>query len=112
VFAHAADGTFPQGSAAFEKRGIAVDAPNWIPENCIQCNYCSYVCPHAVIRPFALTAQEAEKAPEGMKMKPMTGVADMQFAMAISALDCYGCGSCASVCPGLKGVKALVDETA
>lgn len=107
VFAHAADGTFPQGSAAFEKRGIAVDAPNWIPENCIQCNYCSYVCPHAVIRPFALSAQEAENAPEGMKMKPMTGVPDMQFAMAISALDCYGCGSCASVCPGLKGVKAL-----
>ncbi|HOU09617.1 MAG TPA: pyruvate:ferredoxin (flavodoxin) oxidoreductase [Clostridiales bacterium] len=108
VFAQSPDGTFPQGSAAFEKRGIAVDVPNWIPDNCIQCNFCSYVCPHAVIRPFALTEQEAAEAPEGMKNKPMNGVAGLQFAIAVSALDCYGCGSCANVCPGMKGNKALV----
>jgi len=108
TFADTADGTFPQGSAAFEKRGIAVDVPEWLPENCIQCNYCSYVCPHAVIRPYALTEAEAAKAPEGMKMKPMTGVPGLQFAMTVSALDCYGCGSCANVCPGTKGNKALV----
>ena len=108
TFAHVADGTFPQGSAAFEKRGIAVDVPTWTPENCIQCNYCSYVCPHAVIRPFALTDEEAAKAPEGMKLKPMNGVPGMQFSIAISSLDCYGCGSCANVCPGMKGNKALV----
>jgi len=108
TFANTADGTFPQGSSAFEKRGIAVDVPTWIPENCIQCNYCSYVCPHAVIRPFALTEDEAAKAPEGMKMKPMTGIAGLQFALTVSSLDCYGCGSCANVCPGTKGNKALV----
>lgn len=108
AFKDTADGTFPQGSAAFEKRGIAVDTPCWIPENCIQCNFCSYVCPHAVIRPFALTEEEAKNAPEGMKMKPMTGVPGMQFSVAISALDCTGCGSCANVCPGMKGEKALV----
>lgn len=107
TFAKDADGTFPQGSAAFEKRGIAVDVPNWLPENCIQCNYCSYVCPHAVIRPFALTDEEAAKAPEGMKTKPMNGVPGMQFAIAVSALDCVGCGSCRNVCPGMKGNKAL-----
>ena len=108
AFKDAADGTFPQGSAAFEKRGIAVDTPCWIPENCIQCNFCSYVCPHAVIRPFALTEEEAKSAPAGMKMKAMTGVPGMQFAVTISALDCTGCGSCANVCPGMKGEKALV----
>ncbi len=108
IFADTADGTFPQGSSAFEKRGIAVDVPTWIPENCIQCNYCSYVCPHAVIRPYALTDDEVAKAPKGMKMKPLNGVAGLQFALAISSLDCYGCGSCANVCPGTKGNKALV----
>ncbi|NLX92286.1 MAG: pyruvate:ferredoxin (flavodoxin) oxidoreductase [Clostridiales bacterium] len=107
TFAHAADGTFPQGSAAFEKRGIAVDVPNWIPENCIQCNFCAYVCPHAVIRPFVLTDEEAAKAPKDMKMKPMNGVPGMQFAIATSSLDCTGCGSCRNVCPGMKGNKAL-----
>ncbi len=108
TFSDAADGTFPQGSAAFEKRGIAVDVPTWVPENCIQCNFCSYVCPHAVIRPVALTEEEAKNAPEGMKMKPMTGVPGMMFAMTVSAMDCTGCGSCANVCPGMKGNKALV----
>ena len=108
AFASAADGTLPQGSSAFEKRGIAVDVPEWNPENCIQCNFCSYVCPHAVIRPVAMTADEAEKAPEGMKRIPMTGIAGLEFAMTVSALDCMGCGSCANVCPGKKGAKALV----
>ncbi|MCI9273142.1 MAG: pyruvate:ferredoxin (flavodoxin) oxidoreductase [Clostridiales bacterium] len=107
TFVKDADGTFPQGSAAYEKRGIAVDVPMWIPENCIQCNFCSYVCPHAVIRPVALTEEEAKNAPEGMKLKDMTGVPGMKFAMTVSTLDCTGCGSCANVCPGMKGNKAL-----
>ncbi|MDR1631009.1 MAG: pyruvate:ferredoxin (flavodoxin) oxidoreductase [Oscillospiraceae bacterium] len=107
AFKDSADGTFPQGSAAFEKRGIAVDVPKWVPENCIQCNFCSYVCPHAVIRPAVLDEQEAANAPEGMKTLPMTGLAQYQFTMTVSAYDCTGCGSCASVCPGKKGNKAL-----
>lgn len=110
AFMHAPDGTFPQGSAAYEKRGIAVDIPCWNTENCIQCNFCSYVCPHAVIRPVVMTAEEAAKAPEGMKMMDMTGMPGYKFAMTISALDCTGCGSCANVCPGKKGNKALVME--
>ena len=101
------DGSTPSGAAAYEKRGIAVDVPEWNPENCIQCNFCSYVCPHACIRPVALTEEEAAKAPEGMKMAPMTGLAGYKFAMTVSALDCTGCGSCANVCPGKKGAKAL-----
>ncbi|MCI8554608.1 MAG: pyruvate:ferredoxin (flavodoxin) oxidoreductase [Clostridiales bacterium] len=108
VFVKDADGTVPLGSAAYEKRGIAVDVPMWVAENCIQCNFCSYVCPHAVIRPVIMTEEEAKNAPEGMKMKPATGLAGYQFAMTVSALDCTGCGSCASVCPGMKGNKALV----
>ena len=80
-FVDNADGTLPQGTAAYEKRGIAVDVPNWIPENCIQCNFCSYVCPHAVIRPVAMTKDEAAKAPEGMKMTKMTGMPEMEFAL-------------------------------
>ncbi len=107
TFVKDADGTFPQGSAAYEKRGIAVDVPCWIPENCIQCNFCSYVCPHAVIRPIAMTEEELAKAPAGTKAKDMTGMPGMKFAMTISALDCTGCGSCANVCPGMKGNKAL-----
>ena len=93
--------TFPQGTAAYEKRGIAVDVPEWNPNNCIQCNFCSYVCPHAVIRPFALTDEEVAAAPEGIKALPMTGVADKKFAIAITVLDCTGCGACANVCPCL-----------
>ena len=108
AFVEQSNGTLPQGSSAFEKRGIAVDVPEWNPENCIQCNFCSYVCPHAVIRPVALTADESANAPEGMKKLPMTGLAGMEFAMTVSALDCMGCGSCANVCPGKKGNKALV----
>lgn len=101
------DGSTPSGSAAYEKRGIAVDVPVWVPENCIQCNRCSYVCPHAVIRPVAMTEEEAAKAPEGTQTLPLTGMDGYKFSMAISAYDCTGCGSCANVCPGKKGAKAL-----
>ena len=104
------DGTTPSGTSAYEKRGIAVNIPVWQPENCIQCNRCAYVCPHAVIRPIAMTAEEAANAPEGIKTLPMTGMPEYTFTMAISALDCTGCGSCANVCPGKKGVKALAME--
>ncbi len=101
------DGSTPSGTSAYEKRGIAVNVPVWNPDNCIQCNFCSYVCPHAVIRPVAMTEDEAAKAPEGMKMKAMTGMPQYKFAVTVSALDCTGCGSCANVCPGMKGEKAL-----
>ncbi len=104
------DGTTPSGTSAYEKRGIAVNVPVWHQENCIQCNICSYVCPHAVIRPVAMTEDEAAKAPEGMQIKDMTGMPGMKFAISISALDCTGCGSCANVCPGMKGAKALTME--
>ena len=102
------DGSTPSGSSAYEKRGIAVDIPIWNPDNCIQCNRCSYVCPHAVIRPVALTEEEAAKAPEGLKTLDMIGMPGMKFTMTVSAYDCTGCGSCANVCPGKKGEKALV----
>ena len=101
------DGTTPSGTSAYEKRGIAVNIPVWNPENCIQCNRCSYVCPHAVIRPVAMTAEEAAAAPEGMQMLDMTGMPDKKFAIVVSALDCTGCGSCVNVCPGKKGAKAI-----
>ena len=101
------DGTTPSGTAAYEKRGIAVNVPVWVPDNCIQCNRCAYVCPHAAIRPVALTEEEAANAPEGIKTLPLTGMKDYTFTMTVSALDCTGCGSCANVCPGKKGNKAL-----
>ena len=104
------DGSTPSGSSAYEKRGIAVDIPVWKPENCIQCNRCAYVCPHAVIRPVALTEEELAKAPEGMEAIDMIGMPGMKFSMTVSAYDCTGCGSCANVCPGKKGEKALVME--
>ncbi len=104
------DGSTPSGSSAYEKRGIAVDIPVWKEENCIQCNRCAYVCPHAVIRPVALTEDELAKAPEGTKAIDMIGMPGMKFTMTVSALDCTGCGSCANVCPGKKGEKALVME--
>ena len=104
------DGSTPSGAAAYEKRGIAVDIPVWKEENCIQCNRCAYVCPHAVIRPVALTEDELAKAPEGTKAVDMIGMPGMKFVMTVSALDCTGCGSCANVCPGKKGEKALVME--
>ena len=108
AFVKDADGTFPQGSAAYEKRGIAVDVPEWQMENCIQCNFCSYVCPHGVIRPIVATADEAAKAPKAAKFKDMTAMPGFKFSITPSVLDCTGCGSCANVCPGLKGNKALV----
>ena len=111
AFTEYADGSTPSGTSAYEKRGIAVKVPVWNPDNCIQCNFCAYVCPHAVIRPVAMTADEAAKAPADMKMKDMTGMAGYKFAITISALDCTGCGSCANVCPGMKGNKALVMES-
>ena len=104
------DGSTPSGSSAYEKRGIAVDIPVWKEENCIQCNRCSYVCPHAVIRPVALTEEELAKAPEGTKTIDMIGMPGMKFAITVSAYDCTGCGSCANVCPGKKGEKALLME--
>ena len=100
------DGTLPAGSAAYEKRGVAIDVPEWNPDTCIQCNFCSYVCPHAAIRPIALNAEMQANAPEGKTMD-MTGMPGFKFAMSVSALDCTGCGSCVNVCPGKKGEKAL-----
>ena len=108
TFVGAEDGTFPQGSAAYEKRGIAVEVPEWIPENCIQCNQCSYVCPHAVIRPFALDEKEMANAPAAIKSKQMIGkgLENYKFNMSISTLDCTGCSNCANICPAKN--KALV----
>ncbi|MGN0679146.1 MAG: pyruvate:ferredoxin (flavodoxin) oxidoreductase, partial [Oscillospiraceae bacterium] len=99
TFVDIADGTFPQGSAAFEKRGIAVDVPKWIPENCIQCNNCAMVCPHAVIRPYIYTEEQAAKLPAGTAVKDATGMPGMKYTMTISTLDCTGCGVCANICP-------------
>ena len=101
------DGTWDNGTSAYEKRGIAVNVPCWIPENCIQCNQCAYVCPHAVIRPFLLTDEEAK----GFAGKTVQGIGpakDYKFSMQISPLDCTGCGNCADVCPAKT--KALVME--
>ena len=110
AFTEYVDGTTPSGSSAYEKRGIAVDIPVWQPENCIQCNRCAYVCPHAVIRPVALTEEEVANAPEGLETIDMVGMPGLKFTMTVSAYDCTGCGSCANVCPGKKGEKALVME--
>ncbi len=103
------DGQFPQGSAAYEKRGVAVMVPEWIPENCIQCNNCAFVCPHATIRPFALTEEEAAKAPESTKYaaKPVLKT-NYKFTMAVSPLDCMGCTLCVKACP----VNQNVDKKA
>lgn len=98
AFVDSADGVYPQGSAAFEKRGIAIAVPEWEPTSCAQCNLCSMVCPHAVIRPICMNADEAAAAPEGTKMIKNKRT-DYQYALIISALDCTGCGSCANVCP-------------
>jgi len=100
AFSKYADGTFPQGSAAFEKRGVAVQVPTWIPENCIQCNNCAFVCPHATIRPFAMTEEEAAAAPASTKFyaKPVMKTT-YKFTMAISPLDCMGCTLCVKACP-------------
>ncbi|MDP4125576.1 MAG: pyruvate:ferredoxin (flavodoxin) oxidoreductase [Bacillota bacterium] len=106
------DGTSPLGTAAFEKRGIAVIVPEWQVDKCIQCNQCSYVCPHAAIRPFLMNEEEMKNAPETFTAKKATGkeAADLQFRVQVSPLDCTGCGNCAEVCPA-KG-KALIMEPA
>ena len=96
------DGTFPAGTTAYEKRGVAVNVPQWIPENCIQCNQCSLVCPHAAIRPVVMNADEKKNAPSGMQtleMKTPKEMMGMHFRMQVSVLDCTGCGNCADVCP-------------
>ena len=114
AFAGCADGTLPQGAAAYEKRGVAVDVPEWHPENCIQCNTCSFVCPHAAIRPFAMTAEEAAGAPEATKFaaKPVIKT-DYKFTMAISPLDCMGCTLCVKACPvTAKAIKNGTPEKA
>ena len=110
AFVDHADGQFEQGASAYEKRGVAVMVPHWDADKCIQCNQCSYVCPHATIRPFGLTEEEIANAPEGMrtldiKMPKDTG---LKFTMAISPLDCMGCTNCAKVCP--KGALTMVPQ--
>jgi len=100
------DGTFPLGTAAYEKRGIAVNVPEWQMDKCIQCNQCAYVCPHAVIRPVLVSEEEMNNAPEGFTAKAAIGAKDLQFRLAISPLDCTGCGNCAQVCPSKE--KALI----
>ena len=101
------DGRQPSGTSAHEKRDFAVELPKWLPENCIQCNRCSYVCPHAVIRPAVMNENEKNNAPDTLKSIPMNGMPENSFSIVASARDCTGCGSCAGVCPGMKGNKAL-----
>ena len=97
-FVDRADGVYPQGSAAFEKRGIAITVPEWDGTKCAQCNLCSMVCPHAVIRPVCLNEEEVKNAPEGTQLVKHKKT-DYQYAIIVSTLDCTGCGSCANVCP-------------
>ncbi len=108
IFSKIPDGTFPPGTAAYEKRNIATQVPEWISTNCIQCNQCSYVCPHAVIRPFLIDGDEAQNLPPGVETLPARGkgLEAYRFRIQISPLDCYGCGSCAEVCPSRE--KSLV----
>jgi pyruvate-ferredoxin/flavodoxin oxidoreductase len=105
------DGTFPSGTTQLEKRGIAVNVPLWIPENCIQCNQCAYVCPHAAIRPFLLNDDEKKNAPEGMATLKAVGkeLAGLEFKIQVTVLDCTGCGNCIDVCP--SKTKALEFRT-
>ena len=101
------DGTVPLGTSKYEKRGTAVDVPEWDPDKCLQCNQCSYVCPHAAVRPFLVSAAEAENAPEGFKTKKATGkgLEEYTYRIQVSPLDCLGCGACVQVCPAKE--KAL-----
>jgi pyruvate-ferredoxin/flavodoxin oxidoreductase len=109
TFVGSEDGTFPLGTAAYEKRGIAVNVPEWQADNCIQCNQCAYVCPHAAIRPFLLDEEEVNNAPEGTEVKvatPSKTFGGLNFRIQVSVLDCTGCGNCADVCPSKE--KALI----
>ncbi len=108
AFVPHADGSFEQGASAYEKRGVAVDVPEWQPDKCIQCNQCAYVCPHATIRPFALDENDVKNAPKQIRCADMKGkgVESLKFLQAVSPLDCMGCGVCEAVCPAPG--KALV----
>ena len=104
-----ADGTMPAGTSAYEKRGVAVTVPSWDPDKCIQCNSCAFVCPHAAIRPFLLTAEEAEKAPAGLKKAQGKAVLkEYSFALSVSVDDCTGCGNCVDVCPAKEKALTMV----
>ncbi len=107
VFLGREDGHLPVGSASYEKRGIAREVPHWDPTKCIQCNFCSLVCPHAVIRPVVMNEEELRGAPDGMEAIPMTGLPSLKFGMTVSTMDCTGCGLCVGICPGMRGEKAL-----
>ena len=114
AFVNHADGTFEQGASAYEKRGVAVMVPEWDETKCIQCNRCSYVCPHATIRPFALTEEEVAAAPEGLQVAKMTGkgLEALKFTMAVSPMDCMGCGVCVGECPAKeKAIKMVPRES-
>ena len=102
------DGTFPAGTSKFEKRGIAISVPEWQVNNCIQCNQCAYICPHAAIRPFLISDEELAAAPAGTEAKPAIGkeLAGLKFKIQVSPLDCTGCGNCVDVCPAKE--KALI----
>lgn len=99
------DGVFPTGTTQYEKRGIAVDVPCWLADNCIQCNQCAYVCPHGAIRPFLASTESLANAPKSYQHKPATGAKELNFTIQVSPLDCTGCGNCVDVCP--SKTKAL-----
>jgi len=104
------DGSFPTATTQYEKRGVAMNVPEWVSENCIQCNQCAFVCPHATIRPFLVAESEEGKAPAGFDTIPAMGkgLEDYGFRIQVDPLDCQGCGNCADICPGKQGEKALV----
>jgi pyruvate-ferredoxin/flavodoxin oxidoreductase len=104
VSAFEPDGIFPLSTTKYEKRGVAINVPEWVPENCIQCNQCAFVCPHAAIRPVLLTDEELKEAPEGFETKPATGkeLKGYNFRIQVHPLDCQGCGNCADICPAKK----------
>ena len=107
AFKNVIDGNMPQGTAAYEKRGVAVDVPVWESEKCIQCNQCSFVCPHAAIRPVVLNEEEKANAPEGMDIVPLKGMDGYYFSITVSTMDCLGCNLCANICPGNKAADVL-----